>query len=108
MGKRSCNWSGRFIYLAAHAGGGDGIDLPRGIARSGLPMRGASRSREVADLPPLEPPSPTLFSSPAPTGVRPHPRLTLEAAAAYATHVDAARVRAATEGRTLIYTIKWI
>ncbi len=38
----------------------------------------------------------------------PHHRLTLEAAAAYATHVDAARVRAATEGRTLVYTVRWI
>ncbi|MCL4308086.1 MAG: hypothetical protein M1126_01805 [Candidatus Thermoplasmatota archaeon] len=42
------------------------------------------------------------------TGPRPHHRLTLEAAAAYATHVDAARVRAAVEGRTFVYTVRWV
>lgn len=71
-------------------------------------MRGAVRSSTAAERLPVE----AAFSmEPSPAsvrGVRPHPHLTLEAAAAYATHVDAARVRAATEGRTLIYTIKWI
>ncbi|MGI0139546.1 MAG: hypothetical protein ACREBT_00080 [Thermoplasmata archaeon] len=59
------------------------------------------------------PPLPESISAPGPlfalpTTDRPRHRLTLEAAAAYATHVDAARVRAATEGRTLIYTVRWI
>ena len=71
-------------------------------------MKSGVRHRGSPELVFPEPPTPSLFSGPSAAGVRTHPRLTLEAAAAYATHVDAARVRAATEGRTLIYTIKWI
>ncbi len=51
---------------------------------------------------------PSEFPEPPFSGPRPHHRLTLEAAAAYATHVDAARVRAAVEGRTFVYTVRWI
>ncbi len=50
----------------------------------------------------------TAAPEPPFTGPRPRHRLTLEAAAAYATHVDAARVRAAVEGRTFVYTVRWI
>jgi hypothetical protein len=60
-------------------------------------------------------PSPTLTLRPPPTslgvgvprgyGVR--PRLSPEAAAAFATYVDSARARAAVEGRTLVYTVRW-
>ena len=35
------------------------------------------------------------------------PRLSPEAAAAFATYVDSARARAAIEGRTLVYTVRW-
>jgi hypothetical protein len=36
-----------------------------------------------------------------------HPRLSLEAAATFAIEIDTARVRAATEGRNFVYTIRW-
>ncbi len=35
------------------------------------------------------------------------PRLSPDAAAAFATYVDSARARAAIEGRTLVYTVRW-
>lgn len=35
------------------------------------------------------------------------PRLSLDAAASFATLVDTARARAAMEGRTLVYTVRW-
>lgn len=40
--------------------------------------------------------------------VRGHHRLSLEAAATVATSLDAARAQAAAEGRTLIYTIRYV
>jgi hypothetical protein len=42
-----------------------------------------------------------------PRGYGYRPRLTPEAAAAFATFVDTARARAAIEGRTLVYTVRW-
>ncbi len=42
-----------------------------------------------------------------PRGYGGRPRLSLEAAASFATLVDTARARAAVEGRTLIYTVRW-
>lgn len=42
-----------------------------------------------------------------PRGYGVPPRLSLEAAAAFATYVDSARARAAVEGRTLVYTVRW-
>lgn len=42
-----------------------------------------------------------------PRGYGHRPRLSPEAAAAFATMVDTARARAATEGRTLVYTVRW-
>jgi len=42
-----------------------------------------------------------------PRGYGVRPKLTLEAAAAFATYVDSARARAAMEGRTLVYTVRW-
>lgn len=42
-----------------------------------------------------------------PRGYGVRPKLTLEAAAAFATYVDPARARAAMEGRTLVYTVRW-
>lgn len=42
-----------------------------------------------------------------PRGYGFRPRLTPEAAAAFATYVDTARARAAIEGRTLVYTVRW-
>jgi len=42
-----------------------------------------------------------------PRGYGVPPRLAPEAAAAFATYVDTARARAAIEGRTLVYTVRW-
>jgi hypothetical protein len=42
-----------------------------------------------------------------PRGYGVRPKLTPEAAAAFATYVDSARARAAMEGRTLVYTVRW-
>ena len=42
-----------------------------------------------------------------PRGYGSRPRLSPEAAAAFATYVDAARARAAIEDRTLVYTVRW-
>jgi hypothetical protein len=42
-----------------------------------------------------------------PRGYGVRPRLSPEAAAAFATMVDTARARAASEGRTLVYTVRW-
>ncbi|HEY1198985.1 MAG TPA: hypothetical protein VGG32_09740 [Thermoplasmata archaeon] len=42
-----------------------------------------------------------------PRGYGVRPKLTPEAAAAFATYVDPARARAAMEGRTLVYTVRW-
>ena len=43
----------------------------------------------------------------SPRGYGYRPRLSPEAAAAFATYVDTARARAAVEGRTLVYTVRW-
>lgn len=42
-----------------------------------------------------------------PRGYGNRPRLSPQAAAAFATMVDTARARAASEGRTLVYTVRW-
>jgi hypothetical protein len=42
-----------------------------------------------------------------PRGYGGRPRLSLDAAASFATLVDTARARAAMEGRTLVYTVRW-
>jgi hypothetical protein len=43
----------------------------------------------------------------SPRGYGERPKLSPEAAAAFATYVDTARARAAIEGRTLVYTVRW-
>ena len=58
--------------------------------------------------PPPAGPNRKLFLGQAtPRGYGYRPRLTPEAAAAFATVVDTARARAAIEGRTLVYTVRW-
>ena len=42
-----------------------------------------------------------------PRGYGTRPRLSPDAAAAFAAFVDTARARAAIEGRTLVYTVRW-
>lgn len=54
------------------------------------------------------PPSlPDILGQGTPRGYGSRPKLSLEAAAAFATYVDSARARAAIEGRTLVYTVRW-
>jgi len=58
--------------------------------------------------PPNPPTEPRVFLGQAtPRGYGVRPKLTPEAAAAFATYVDSARARAAVEGRTLVYTVRW-
>jgi len=62
--------------------------------------------------PPLEPmvdmaARPVFLGQGEPRGYGVRPKLTPEAAAAFATYVDSARARAAMEGRTLVYTVRW-
>jgi len=62
----------------------------------------------LVKAPPAQPPAGKLFLGQAtPRGYGYRPRLTPEAAAAFATVVDTARARAAIEGRTLVYTVRW-
>jgi len=57
-------------------------------------------------LPPVGAP-PASLGVGVPRGYGVPPRLSPEAAAAFATYVDSARARAAVEGRTLVYTVRW-
>ena len=62
-------------------------------------------SEREAIAPPV---APRLFLGQAtPRGYGVRPKLSPEAAAAFATYVDSARARAAVEGRTLVYTVRW-
>ncbi len=57
---------------------------------------------------PSPPPAPpVVLGQGSPRGYGSRPKLSLEAAAAFATYVDSARARAAIEGRTLVYTVRW-
>lgn len=55
--------------------------------------------------PPLR--TPPVLGQGTPRGYGARPKLSLEAAAAFATYIDSARARAAIEGRTLVYTVRW-
>jgi hypothetical protein len=58
--------------------------------------------------PPEGAPAPReLLGVATPRGVGLRPRMSPAAAAAFAAYVDPARARAAIEGRTLIYTVRW-
>lgn len=64
----------------------------------------------VAERPnPPRGPEPTheLLGVATPRGVGNRPRMSPAAAAAFAAYVDPARARAAIEGRTLVYTVRW-
>ncbi|MGC2289360.1 MAG: hypothetical protein WA688_05830 [Thermoplasmata archaeon] len=58
-------------------------------------------------MPPVADPPRKFLGSGTPRGYGLRPRLTPDAAAAFATFVDAARTRAGLEGRTLVYTVRW-
>lgn len=66
----------------------------------------AIAASEAMAPPAVESPRKFLGSG-TPRGYGLRPRLTPEAAAAFATFVDAARTRAGLEGRTLVYTVRW-
>ncbi len=71
-------------------------------------MRGSSRKPTVpapSSAPVASPP--VVLGQGSPRGYGTRPKLSLEAAAAFATYVDSARARAAMEGRTLVYTVRW-
>jgi len=73
-------------------------------------MSGAFRKAPPSpELPPAATAvEPKLFLGQAtPRGYGVRPKLSPEAAAAFATYVDSARARAAVEGRTLVYTVRW-
>ncbi len=58
-------------------------------------------------LPPVPEPTRKFLGAGTPRGYGHRPRLTPDAAAAFATFVDSARTRAGLEGRTLVYTVRW-
>ncbi|HYA54910.1 MAG TPA: hypothetical protein VEG42_04835 [Thermoplasmata archaeon] len=72
-------------------------------------MSAAIRKGSPAPLEPLVeiPPRHVFLGQGEPRGYGVRPKLTPEAAAAFATYVDSARARAAMEGRTLVYTVRW-
>ena len=63
----------------------------------------------LTELPDSAPPASRKISLglATPRGYGNRPRLSPQAAAAFATMVDTARARAASEGRTLVYTVRW-
>ena len=67
----------------------------------------ASRLTARASPPPFPANTPPSLGVGVPRGYGVPPRLSPEAAAAFATYVDSARARAAIEGRTLVYTVRW-
>jgi hypothetical protein len=69
-------------------------------------MKPASTSRRESRLDDLRG-VPQVLGVAHPRGYGARPRLSPEAAAAFATYVDPARARAAIEGRTLVYTVRW-
>lgn len=69
-------------------------------------MKVSPRKPDVLPNLPIAPP-PAVLGQGTPRGYGSRPKLTLEAAAAFATYVDSARARAAIEGRTLVYTVRW-
>jgi len=72
-------------------------------------MSAAIRKAAPLPLEPLVemPAHPVFLGQGEPRGYGVRPKLTPEAAAAFATYVDSARARAAMEGRTLVYTVRW-
>jgi len=71
-----------------------------------VPAMSAIAASETVRGPSLEPPRKFLGSG-TPRGYGLRPRLSPDAAPAFATFVDAARTRAGLEGRTLVYTVRW-
>ena len=107
MGER-CEWSTRLIYLEGHDSAGDRFTGSGTTPAERLGMGSVTRPGEHVDRLLREPITAMHLLYPSPAGIRPHRRLTPEVAAAYATQVDAARTQAATDGRTLVYTIRWL
>jgi len=64
-------------------------------------------SRSVPMPERMTPPHRVFLGKAVPRGYGTRPRLSPDAAAAFAALVDSARARAAIEGRTLVYTVRW-
>jgi hypothetical protein len=60
-----------------------------------------------APAPSVPAPRRNVLGSATPRGFGSRPRLSPDAAAAFAAFVDTARARAAMEGRTLVFTVRW-
>ena len=71
----------------------------------GAPMI-ARTDTHLLEAPP-GPPKKLFLGRGSPRGYGYRPRLSPEAAAAFATFVDTARARAAMQGKTLVYTVRW-
>ena len=65
------------------------------------------RGRPFEPSAPSAPAPPVMLGIGTPRGYGERPKLSPQAAAAFATYVDTARARAAIEGRTLVYTVRW-
>jgi hypothetical protein len=74
--------------------------------RAPAPLAPASDLRDPSEGP-RAPQGRVSLGQATPRGYGQRPRLSPQAAAAFATMVDTARVRAASEGRTLVYTVRW-
>lgn len=98
------------------------LTIGRGVTRvtrgTGGRSRGSSRAikpiSEISSAPPAPPEGPAdaaprrvFLGKATPRGYGGRPRLSPDAAAAFAAVVDPARARAAVEGRTLVYTVRW-
>lgn len=98
-----------------HPPRGPSLHPPRAPdARARRPTTYARPGPVMPARPEVRTPSPITVRPPpislgigVPRGYGMRPRLSPEAAAAFATYVDSARARAAIEGRTLIYTVRW-
>lgn len=95
--------------------GGVAANVTRGTGgRSRGSSRTIVRSTEISAPAPISPEPPAegtprrvFLGKATPRGYGGRPRLSPDAAAAFAAVVDPARARAAVEGRTLVYTVRW-
>jgi hypothetical protein len=67
--------------------------------------RGGGAGEQAPAAAQVPPRAPLGVGVPRPHGVR--PRLSLDAAAAFAVFVDSVRTRTGVEGGTLVYVIRW-
>ena len=78
-----------------------------GVRRELVPRSTASAPTAETVAEPPAPQKRVFLGKAVQRGYGGRPRLSLDAAASFATLVDTARARAAMEGRTLVYTVRW-